>query len=175
MSPSLNPTPNPDVTVNAKGEMIRVSWREAAAFFRKAGDILRRYGYTPFPEYEGAEGYSLGMALCLATSCADNPKQAMDMTTDHTAICDEVRRRFVGYLYLTGNLVMSHHGSSLASEVEWWERDPSAPGLQGSSYVPRDQVVAMLASLAAILMEGIDMYAKVMIRQPRNPDPEMLS
>ena len=158
-----------DVTVNAKGEMIRVSWREAAAFFRKAGDILRTYGYTPFPEYEGAAGYSLGMALCLATSCVDSPRYAIG-TTDHTAVCDEVRRRFVGYLYLTGNLVMSHHGSSLADEIEWWERDPSAPGPEGA-YIPRDQVVAMLASLAAILMEGIDMYAKVMIRRPRNPDP----
>jgi hypothetical protein len=159
-----------DVTVNAKGEMIRVTWREAAAFFRGAGDILRRYGYSPFPEYEGSEGYSLGMALCLSTSCADGPAQAMGQT-DHTAVCDEVRRRFVGYLYLTGNLIMGHHGSSLASEIEWWERDPSAPGPEGSMYVPRDQVVAMLASLAAILMEGIDMYAKVMIRQPRNPAP----
>jgi hypothetical protein len=160
---------NNDVTVNAKGEMIRVSFREAAAFFRGAGDILRSMGYSAFPEYEGSAGYSLGMALCLSTRCTESPAKAMQLGVDHTAVCDEIRRRFVGYLYMTGNLISGHHGSSLASEVEWWERDPSAPGPDGSAYVPRDQVVAMLSAIASILETGIDIYARTMIRQPANP------
>ena len=152
-----------DMAANIKGENLRVSWREAAAFLRQAAHFLRTYGYSAFPENEGESGYSLGMVLCLSTRCTDSPAEA-SQNPGHTVICDEVRRRLVGYLYLTGDAITTHHGGSLADEIEWWERNPP--------YVDRDKIVAALSASAAILEENIDMYAK--IRRPP-AQPEILS
>lgn len=145
-------------TTNPKGETLHVPWRNAAVFLREAAKVLKSQGYTAYPEYEGETGYSAGMVLCLVTGCRISPDQQRRWE-HHTVICDEVRRRFCGYLYLTGDLISAPHNVSMSEEIEWWERNPP--------HLDRDRIVAALSASAAILEEHIDMYAKITPPAPR--------
>lgn len=141
---------------NAKGEILHVTSQQAASFLARAAEILKANPYTPRPEYEGEKGLSAGLAVCLATGCKMQPT---DHHFDHSVACDETRRRLIGYLYMSGDLVTTPHASGMAQELDWYEQTPA--------YVARERLVAALMAAAAILAAHLDDYARLEPHAPR--------
>lgn len=142
--------------INAKDERIHVSYAQAGACLRQAAELLSTVPYTPFPEYEDNKGgASLGMALCRATRCGKTADRAY---SEHSIVCDEIRRRFVGYLYMTGDLISAPH-VSVPDEIEWWERNPP--------YTNGQRVLAALRASAVILENHLDEFAMTVRTAPQ--------
>jgi hypothetical protein len=108
-----------------------------AGLIRRAAALIRAHGYNPSSPADSGPGYSVSSALCAAVRCNDPHLR-------HSPDCEDLHRRVVGYLYLTGQVRTP--GTYMPRVLETWEEYQLGSGSRDQA-----EVLTVLERSAAIL------------------------
>jgi hypothetical protein len=108
-----------------------------ADLIRNAAATIRTHGYNPSSPADSGPGYSASSALCAAICCNDPHLR-------HSLDCEDLHRRIVGYLYLTGHVTTL--GTYAPLILSNWEEYRAGVG-----YQDQEEVLTVFERTAAIL------------------------